>query len=146
MAEVQRHIDKRGKRNTVSRRFRKKGDDEAIASWRSDLNKILHVFKVRSVNVIFACLLRNLRFQTELEVNTDVTKTGAPHDATTTHTFGSGIHRDSQSTNVVPRVRKDVSDTPAITSGIHHNTLKSREHTDGRNPGVSVACTASVTE
>ena len=48
MAEIQRNIVKRGGRSAASRLFRAKDDKEAIATWRLDLNRILHVFNVRS--------------------------------------------------------------------------------------------------
>ena len=48
VAEIQRSIIERGKRNVISRHFHAKNDKEAIATWRSDLNRILHVFNVRS--------------------------------------------------------------------------------------------------
>ena len=50
--EIQGHIVKRGKRNAISRHFHKKGDGEAIASWKLDLNRILGAFNVRSVTSI----------------------------------------------------------------------------------------------
>jgi len=46
VAEIQRSIIKRGKRNVVSRHFHAKNDKETIAGWRLDLNRILHVFNV----------------------------------------------------------------------------------------------------
>ena len=86
------------------------------------------------------------RLQTELEANTHETEAGAQRDAANTHTFGSGVHRSPPNANVVPDVRKDVSDTPAIISGIHRNTSKSHEHAVGQNPGVSTFCIILVTE
>ena len=53
LAEIQKNIvDRRGKRNAVSRAFHAKNDKETIATWRLDLNRILHVFDVRSVTAI----------------------------------------------------------------------------------------------
>ena len=49
VAEIQRHIIKRGKRNAISRHYHAKDDRDAIVAWRLDLNGILHVFDVRSV-------------------------------------------------------------------------------------------------
>ena len=46
---IQRHIVKRSKRNAISRRFQGKDDDEAINTWKSDLEKIRHIFNVRSL-------------------------------------------------------------------------------------------------
>jgi len=48
VAEIQRSVIERGKRNVVSRHFHAKNDKEMIATWRLDLNRILHVFNVRS--------------------------------------------------------------------------------------------------
>jgi hypothetical protein len=51
LAEIQREIIKKGKRNVVSRLLHAKIDKETIAAWKSDLNKILLVFNVSSVVV-----------------------------------------------------------------------------------------------
>jgi hypothetical protein len=37
-----------GKRNAVSRLFHAKNDKDAIATWKSDLSRVLHIFNVRS--------------------------------------------------------------------------------------------------
>jgi hypothetical protein len=49
LAEIQSKVIEKGKRNVVSRLFHVKSDKETIAAWKSDLNKILLVFNVRSV-------------------------------------------------------------------------------------------------
>ena len=49
MEGIQKKIVKQGKRNVVSRHIHAKNDKETIATWRSDLNRILHVFNVRPV-------------------------------------------------------------------------------------------------
>ena len=41
-------VVKQGKRNSVSRFLRSKGDKDKIAVWRYDLIRILQVFNVRS--------------------------------------------------------------------------------------------------
>jgi hypothetical protein len=46
-------VVKNSKRNPVSRLFRAKNDEDAIAAWRQDLNRILHIFNVRSVGRLF---------------------------------------------------------------------------------------------
>ena len=71
MAEIQRDIVKRDQRNAVSRLFHAKDDQDAISAWKSDLNRILLVFNVRSVG--FTWLSLTVSFQTELAVNTHVT-------------------------------------------------------------------------
>jgi hypothetical protein len=52
LAEIQRKIIKKGKRNAASRLLHAKNDKEMIATWKSDLNKILLVFNARSVLVM----------------------------------------------------------------------------------------------
>ena len=47
MEEIQKRITKQGKRNVVFRHLHAKNDKERIATWRLDLNRILHVFNVR---------------------------------------------------------------------------------------------------
>jgi hypothetical protein len=85
VAEIQRKVIKRSRRNTVSRLFRAKNDKETIANWRLELNRILHVFNVRSVISAWSSLTVN--FQTELAVNTHVTVTDM-------HTVVSDIRDD----------------------------------------------------
>jgi hypothetical protein len=50
--EIQRNIIKRGKRNAISRLYHANDDKKAIATWRLDLDGILHVFNVRSVTPV----------------------------------------------------------------------------------------------
>ena len=52
MTEIQRNIVKRGKRRVFSRPFRAGDDEEAVATWKLDLDKILRVLEVRS----FTCI------------------------------------------------------------------------------------------
>ena len=49
VAEIQKKIIKEGKRNVISRHLHAKNDKDKIAAWRLDLNRILHVFNVRSI-------------------------------------------------------------------------------------------------
>ena len=84
MAEIQRNIVNQGKRNVFSRHFHAKTDKETIAGWRLDLNRILHVFNVRSIPSVRISL--TVRPQTELAINTNVV-------VTSTHTIVSEIHR-----------------------------------------------------
>ena len=70
MADIQRKIRKQGKRNVISRHLLAKNDKEKIAGWRSDLNRILHVFNVRFIGSVWRLLI--LHSQTELTINTHV--------------------------------------------------------------------------
>ena len=65
--EIQRNVIKRGERNAISRRFHAKDDKKAIAAWRLDFDRTLHVFIVRSVTSVWSPL--NFRFQLELGTN-----------------------------------------------------------------------------
>ena len=49
VADIQRNLDKWGKRSAVSQHFHAKNDKEKIAAWKSELDRILQVFNVRSV-------------------------------------------------------------------------------------------------
>ena len=52
------NIIKQSKRNAISQYFHAKNDKDKIAAWRSDLNRILHIFNVRSIVSVW--LLLNL--------------------------------------------------------------------------------------
>ena len=51
VAEIQGDIIEKGRRNLLSRLVHAKNDKEAIATWKLALNRILHVFNVRSVDL-----------------------------------------------------------------------------------------------
>ena len=76
LGEIQEKVIKKGKRNTVSRLFHAKIDKETITTWKSDLGKVLLIFNVRSIVVVW--LLLTVYSQTELALNT--------------HTIVSDIH------------------------------------------------------
>jgi hypothetical protein len=52
MVEMQRKVNKQGKRSMVLRFILAKGDKDKIAAWNQDLFRILHVFNVCSVDSI----------------------------------------------------------------------------------------------
>ena len=56
VAEIQRKVVNQGGRDAASRLFHANNDKEMIATWRSDLNKILHVFNVRSIVSVWPLL------------------------------------------------------------------------------------------
>jgi hypothetical protein len=78
VGEIQGKVIKQSKRNAISRLLHAKNDKDTIAGWKSELNRVLHVFNVRSV--IFTWSSLTVRFQTELAMNT--------------HTIVSDIHRN----------------------------------------------------
>ena len=68
VAEIQRKVIKRSGRNVVSRLLHAKNDERAIAAWKSDLNRVLHVFNVCS---LYSCsAAADHPSQTELTMNT----------------------------------------------------------------------------
>ena len=71
--EIQRKVIEQGERNVVSRFIHSENDKEAITTWKLNLDKILHVFNVRSVTSVRISLTVHL--QTELATITDVADT-----------------------------------------------------------------------
>ena len=72
VAEIQANINEKRERNLLSRLVNAKNDKEVMAGWRSDLNRILQVFNVRSAGSGRQSLTASLYFQTELAMNTHV--------------------------------------------------------------------------
>jgi hypothetical protein len=52
VTEMQRKVDRRGKRSAVIRFMLAKGDKDEIAAWNQELFRILHVFNVRSFGTV----------------------------------------------------------------------------------------------
>ena len=69
--EIQRKITEQGKQNAVSRGFRSKNDKDEIAAWKQELNRILHIFNVRSPNSDWPSRMTAAP-QTELAIDTNV--------------------------------------------------------------------------
>ena len=131
MAEIQGNIVKRGKRNTMSRHFHAKNDKEAIATWRLDLNRILHVFNVRPL--AFVRPLLTVRIQTELAINTNVVV--------------SDIHQGVVNTHVtISELQHSVTKTHTIVSDIHRTVVRGQEGAESTSSSVSVARTIFVTK
>ena len=53
MANIQRKIEEKNKRNMLSRVLYAQGDKEAIAAWKQDFTRILQVFQVCSVSFVW---------------------------------------------------------------------------------------------
>ena len=113
MAEIKSKVIKRSGRHVASRLFHAKNDKEAIAGWKLELNRILHVFNVRSAISAWSSL--TVSFQTELAVNTNVT-------VSDTHTIVSGIRDD------VSKIREGIGGQvqPAQTRSAASTTKESR--------------------
>ena len=111
-------MTEKGRQKLFPRLALAKNDKETIASWRLDLNRILHAFNVRS-----ACSVRQSLTppptQTELAINTHVVVSDTHAMVSDTHTM--------------------VSDTHAMVSNLHRNALAVQGGTDGQHRSVSVA-------
>ena len=124
--------------------FHAKNDKETIATWRSDLNRILHVFNVRPVTP--ARPLLTVHFQTELAINTNATVSGVHRDVLTTQTIVSGVRHDVTNTHtvvsdthvIVSELQRNVTNTQTIVSDIHRTIVESKEGTDDKSQSVSV--------
>jgi len=117
VGEIQERVIKQAKRNVISRHLHAQNDKEKIAAWKSDLNRILQVFNVRSIISVWLLLTR--RSQTELAINTHAIVSGLAHNVTSAHVMVSDIHR-------------------TVVGG--------REGTDGTSPPVSDTRTLPITE
>ena len=88
---IQAKITEKGTRNLLSRVVQAKNDKETIATWKSDLNGILHTFNVCSVGSLLLSL--TLTFQTELVVNTNAMVMEIHRNVVTGQAGTSGQHR-----------------------------------------------------
>ena len=159
MDEIQRNIIKRGKRNPIFRRYHAKNEKEAIATWRLDLDRILHLFNVCSVTCVLPLL--TCRFQAELVISTYPTRSDIRHDVTNAHATVSSAYHDIPNTeSIVPNIRSDVLNTQPIVSdvqsdvanaratafNVHRDKLKNREDVYSQTQGVSIVHTLIITE
>ena len=85
VAGIQEKVIEKGSRNLLSRLAHARNDKETIATWKLDLNRILHVFNVCSAIAVLLSLTDH--FQTELAINTHVLVFDS-------HTMVSDIHRN----------------------------------------------------
>ena len=92
VAEIQRNVTKQSRRNAASRLLHANNDKEAIAAWKLDLNRILHIFNV--CVVIHIRLVLTARLQTELAVTTHLVVSDVHHGVVDTHTMVSDMHRN----------------------------------------------------
>ena len=70
VAEIHGNVTEKGERNSLSRVIHARSDKDVVAAWRSDLNRILHVFNVRSVGSVPLPPSLTSPFQTELAMDT----------------------------------------------------------------------------
>ena len=94
MAGIQKKIIEKCGRNLLSRLAHAKSDKETIATWKLDLNRILHIFNVRPAIVVWPLLTGIAYSQTELAINTHVVVSDVRHGIANTHTLVSEMHRN----------------------------------------------------
>jgi tetratricopeptide (TPR) repeat protein len=143
VAEIQEKIIEKGGRNLFSRLVHAKDDKDTIASWRSDLNRILHIFNVRSA--VSAWLSLTVHFQTELAIDTNANVSDVRHDVTNTRTVVVNTHAVVENTHtavanthaVISNTNTVVANTHTLVSDIHRNLLQGQEETDGQQRSVS---------
>ena len=140
VAKIQRKVVKRGGRNAVSRLLQARDDKEAIAAWRLDLHRILHVFNVRAEVYVRPRVL-SVDFQTELAINTNVVVSDIYHDVVNTQTVVSDVRQGIVNTHViVSELQHSVTSTHTIVSDIHRTIAKSQETADVKNLPVRAVC------
>jgi hypothetical protein len=130
VVEIERKIIEQGKKNPVSRFFHAKSDKETIATWKSDLNRILHVFTVRSPSALFGSY-QPLRLQTELAVTTHIVVTDTHLKVADTQVVVENTHTTVTKTQIV------AEDTHTMVADIHRTVLAGRG-TDSKNLSVGV--------
>ena len=128
----------------------------AIATWRSDLKKVLEVFKVSSMASLRPPF--TLHTQTELEIDKQVTPSNPRHGVPDSQTPVSTIHHDvPKARSIVPSLRIGSNSSPpisvqnygfnirAVIPGVRSNALRNNKGPGGRNLAVNVIHTVAAT-
>ena len=140
MAQIQRSAVEPDKRNFISRIFNAKKDKDTIAAWRSELDRIVHVFEVRSaLHSLHALLMVHL--QTELAIHTHSAVSDVREDVGDIRVDVGDIREDVGDIRGgvvdiregVVDIREDVANTRELVSDMHRTMLKGQEGTDNRN-------------
>ena len=92
MGQIQKSAVEPDKRSFLSHIFNLKSDKDRVAAWRSDLDRILHIFEVRST-VCFLPTLLTVPLQTELALHTNVAVSGIHEDVANARELISDVHR-----------------------------------------------------
>ena len=108
MAEIQEKVIEKAGRNLLSRLVYAKDDKDTIASWRLDLNRILHIFNVRFIAFV---RLSPTIFQTELAISTNANVSDVRRDVTNTHAVVTRTH------TLISDIYRNVVQSPGGTYG-----------------------------
>lgn len=79
--EIEENVVEKGRRKLLSRLVHARNDKEVMAAWRSDLNRVLHIFNVRSASFVRQSL--TVLFQTEMAINTHMMVSDLHRNAST---------------------------------------------------------------
>ena len=150
MARIQESAVEPDKRNSLSRIFNAKNDKGTVAAWRSDLDRILHVFEVRTTDHSLPTLLK-VRLQTELALHTHAAVSNV-HEVVAntqgvvantqgvvanTHGVVANIHEVVANTHeAVANTHEVVANASELISDIHRTILKDQEGVGSRNQMV----------
>jgi len=123
--------------------FHAKNDKETIATWRSDLDRFLHVFNVGSVTPAQPPL--TVHFQAELSIITNGAVSDVHRDVLVTQTVVSDVRHDVTNTHtvvsdtrvIVSELQRNVTETQTIVSDIRRTIVESQEGADDKNRSVS---------
>ena len=114
VTDIKNEIAERSKQNAFLRTVHAKNNSQTIADWKSDLDRVLLIFNVRTVvSLWLACVdaLVVYSSQTELGLNTYAIASDVRDGVTETHT-------------VVSEVQRGVADTHAMVSDIHRSMMR----------------------
>ena len=141
MAAIQKRIVKWAKRNPLSRRLHVKDDEEAIVSWRLDLDKIRRVLDVRSFN--WARSLLTFRSQDELATRTDVDVSEIQHEVSNANVTTPDQRPDVSSAGLVaPEVRHDISNADVDGSDVRHDVVPTLSTASGDLVNLHAICSS----
>ena len=129
MAQIQRSAVEPDKQNFISRIFNAKKDKETVAAWRSELDRIVHIFEVRSALHSLPALLI-VHLQTELAIHTHLAVSDVREDVGDIRVDVGDIRGG------VVDIREDVASTRELVSDMHRTMLKGQEGVDNRNQMV----------
>jgi hypothetical protein len=136
VADIEKKVVKQSNRSSASRLLHYKNDQEKIAGWKLDLNRILRVFQVDSVVSLLLSL--TVCSQTELSINTCVAISEVGRGVSNTHGIVSNTHDIVSDTHaVVSDAHAILSDTHAVVSDIRRTIAKDQEVADGLDRPVS---------
>jgi hypothetical protein len=126
VTEMQRKVDRRGKRSAVFRFILAKGDKDEIIAWNQELFRILHVFNVRSIGSVGGSANLVALFQTELTIDTNL--------------------RVADAQAMVADTKTAVVNAQTMVADMHRNMFMGQKSTYDHNHSASATRCPSTTE